>query len=145
VNANVRNALLLNAAALVLACGAFTTAIVLGLGKPRVLAMLFVLIAVTVGFTLFRTLKRIGPNQELSSFPAASFKEQRGVKRQISFCKIFIGFLLTFLVFGWLQLLHGAPIFPLIVGTLFNLGLIAGLVLRIKQLQEWLNQENSSG
>jgi hypothetical protein len=145
VNPNVRNALLVNAAVLVLACGGFTTAVVLGVGAPRVLAMLFVLVAVTVGVTLFRTLKRIGPNQELSSFPAVNLKDQRGVKRQISFCNIFIGFLLTLLVFGWLQLLHGAPIFPLIVGTLFNLGLIAGLVLRIKQLRERLNQETSSG
>jgi hypothetical protein len=145
VNPNVRNALLLNAAALVLACGAFTTAMVLGIGTPRVLAVFFVQIVLTVGVTLFRTLKRIGPNQELSSFPAVSIKEQSGVKRQVLFCKIFIGFLLICLAFGWLQLLHGAPIFPLIVGTLFNLGIIASLVLRIKQLRERLNQDVGSG
>jgi hypothetical protein len=145
VNPNVRNALLLNAAALVLACGAFTTAMVLGIGTPRVLAVLFVLIILTVGVTLFRTLKRIGPNQELSSFPAISNRERSAVERQVLFCKIFIGFLLTCLGIGWLQLLHGAPIFPLIVGSLFSLGFIAGLVLRIKQLRKRLNQDIGGG
>ena len=103
--------------------------------------MLFVLIILAVGVTLFRTLKLVGPNQELSSFPAISIRERSGVKRQVLFCKILIGFLLTCLGFGWLQLLHGAPVFPLVVGTLFNLGFIAGLVLRIKQIGKRLNQD----
>jgi hypothetical protein len=139
VNPNVHNALLLNAAALVLACGAFTAAMVLRIGMPRVLAVLSVLVVTTIGVTLFRTLKRIGPNQEVSRFPAIDLKELRGVKRQVLFCQIFIGFLLACLVFGWLQLLHGIPIFSLIVGTLFNVGFIASLILRIKQHRKRLN------
>jgi hypothetical protein len=36
-----------------------------------------------IGVTLFPILKRIGPKQEVSRFPAIDLKELRGVKRQV--------------------------------------------------------------
>lgn len=136
MNPKARNSLLLGVSVLVFACVAFTMAMVIGVATPRVLATIFVLVALIAGLLFVRALKQ-EQNSDSRVSPVPTAEERRRLNQQIRSSKVFIGFLLTVLAFGCVQLQH-APLAPMIVGITVNLGWVAALILRIRQLRRRL-------
>jgi archaellum biogenesis protein FlaJ (TadC family) len=116
-------------------------ALLLHLGTPRILAILFTLFAVLEGSFLYVALRNAVAVQEPRGDEVAS-NDQRKTMRKIRSTKILIGVLIVLQVVGWRQVLVGAPVLPIIVGILFNLLWITGLVLHIRNLRGRLSRSN---
>ena len=56
--------------------------------------------------------------------------------RRIWWARGFIVLLLASLIFGWMM---GGPIFPRVIGTIFNLLWTAGMIMYIRRQQQRLN------
>jgi hypothetical protein len=123
-------------AVLVLACIAFTVAMVRGIGTSRLLATSFVLVATIMGALLFRILQGSRGDQDdlmqAVSTNQLTARERRAIARRICLARAFMSLLVVCLVFAWTRM-RGGPMFPRIIGTLFNLLWTAGLILYIRR------------
>ena len=126
---------------LVLACVAFTVAMVQGIGTSRLLATLLVLVATIIGVLLFRVLQDFRGDQDdpmlAVSTNRLTARERRAIAWRIWLARAFVSLLVVCLVFAWTRMSSG-PIFPRIVGTLFNLLWTAGMILYIRRQEQRL-------